>query len=110
MLVLMGGVELPVRAIREQIASAFDLIVHLVRLVDGSRRINRITEVAGLEGDVVTLQDLFVARSPEDGIVANRKYALLGPLRSTGLMPNFLPKLATSGVDLPPNVFQESFE
>jgi pilus assembly protein CpaF len=110
MLVLMGGVELPVRAIREQIASAFDLIVHLVRLVDGSRRINRITEVAGLEGDVVTLQDIFVARSPEDGIVANRKYALLGPLRSTGLMPSFLPKLATSGVELPSRVFEESFE
>ncbi|HZO96426.1 MAG TPA: CpaF family protein [Gaiellaceae bacterium] len=108
MLVLMGGVELPLRAIREQIASAFDLIVHLVRLVDGSRRVSRITEVAGLEGDVVTLQDLFVARSPEDDGYPQRRYALLGPLRSTGLMPSFLPKLATHGVELPTNVFEEA--
>jgi pilus assembly protein CpaF len=110
MLVLMGGVELPVRAIREQIASAFDLIVHLVRLVDGSRRVSRITEVAGLEGDVVTLQDLFVARSPEDDLLTNRRYALLGPLRSTGLLPGFLPKLAASGVELPTDVFDEALE
>jgi pilus assembly protein CpaF len=110
MLVLMGGVELPVRAIREQIASAFDLIVHLVRLVDGNRRISRITEVAGLEGDVVTLQDLFVARSAEDdgGIV--RRHSLLGPLRSSGLMPGFLSKLTTNGVDLPTNVFEVGYE
>ena len=66
MLVLMGGVDLPLRAVREQIASAFDLIIHLVRLIDGSRRVSRITEVFGLEGDVVTLQDLFVTRSTED--------------------------------------------
>jgi pilus assembly protein CpaF len=110
MLVLMGGVELPVRAIREQIASAFDLIVHLVRLVDGSRRVSRITEVSGLEGDVVTLQDLFLARSADDDLGVNRRYALLGPLRSTGLLPNFLPKLATSGVELPHNLFEETFE
>jgi pilus assembly protein CpaF len=110
MLVLMGGVELPVRAIREQIASAFDLIVHLVRLVDGSRRVSRVTEVAGLEGDVVTLQDLFVARSPEDDIGVIRRHALLGPLRSTGLLPGFLPKLSTNGVDLPTDVFEEGYE
>jgi pilus assembly protein CpaF len=110
MLVLMGGVELPVRAIREQIASAFDLIVHLVRLVDGTRRVSRITEVAGLEGDVVTLQDLFIARSPEDDIGLIRRHALLGPLRSTGLLPGFLPKLSTNGVDLSTNVFEEGYE
>jgi len=110
MLVLMGGVELPVRAIREQIASAFDLIVHLVRLVDGSRRLSRITEVSGLEGDVVTLQDLFLARSPEENLATVRRYALLGPLRSTGLFPGFQPKLATSGVELPANLFEEAFE
>ena len=66
MLVLMAGVDLPLRAIREQIASAFDLIIHLTRLVDGTRRVSRITEVAGMEGDVVTMQDLFVARSAEE--------------------------------------------
>jgi pilus assembly protein CpaF len=110
MLVLMGGVELPVRAIREQIASAFDLIVHLVRLVDGNRRVSRVTEVAGLEGDVVTLQDLFVARSAEDDLGVVRRHSLLGPLRSTGLMPGFLSKLTTNGVDLPTNVFEEGYE
>src|SRR5262245_16350909 len=110
MLVLMGGVELPVRAIREQIASAFDLIVHLVRLVDGNRRVSRVTEVAGLEGDVVTLQDIFVARSPEDDIGVIRRHALLGPLRSTGLLPGFLPKLSTNGVDLPTDVFEAEYE
>jgi pilus assembly protein CpaF len=110
MLVLMGGVELPVRAIREQIASAFDLIVHLIRLVDGNRRISRITEVAGLEGDVVTLQDLFVARSAEDDAGIVRRQSLLGPLRSTGLMPGFLSKLTTNGVDVPMNVFDVGYE
>ena len=65
MLVLMAGVELPVKAIREQIAGGFDLLVHIGRLVDGSRRVTQITEISGMEGDVVTLQDLFVARAPE---------------------------------------------
>ena len=110
MLVLMGGVELPVRAIREQIASAFDLIVHLVRLVDGNRRVGRITEVAGLEGDVVTLQDIFVARSSEEDLGVIRRQSLLGPLRSTGLLPGFLPKLTTNGVDVPADVFEAGYE
>ena len=63
MLVLMGGVELPMKAIREQIAGGFDLLIHISRLVDGSRRVTQITEIAGMEGDVVTLQDLFVAKA-----------------------------------------------
>jgi pilus assembly protein CpaF len=102
MLVLMAGVELPVKAIREQIAGGFDLLVHITRLVDGSRRITQVTEIAGMEGDVVTLQDLFVARSPElratDG-------PLLEPLRSTGLRPGFLSKLKANGVDLAPSAW-----
>ncbi len=108
MLVLTAGVELPLRAIREQIASAFDMIIHLTRLVDGTRRVARITEVAGMEGDVVTLQDLFVARSPEEERREGGRVALLGPLRSTGLLPNFLPKLSMHGVELPPNTFAEA--
>jgi pilus assembly protein CpaF len=109
MLVLMAGVDLPLRAVREQIASAFDLIVHLVRLIDGSRRVSRITEVFGLEGDVVTLQDLFVTRSADDESYATSRTSLLGPLRSTGLRPNFLEKLSTHGVELPANAFEEAF-
>jgi pilus assembly protein CpaF len=103
MLVLMAGIDLPVKAIREQIAGGFDLLVHIGRLVDGSRRVTQITEIAGMEGDVVTLQDLFVARSPEVG--ADQGRALLGPLRSTALRPGFLPKLAANGVELPPSTW-----
>jgi pilus assembly protein CpaF len=103
MLVLMGGVELPVKAIREQVAGGFDLLVHIARLVDGSRRITQITEIAGMEGDVVTLQDLFVARSPEHGI--GSASGLLGPLQTTGLRPGFLSKLGANGVELPPSTW-----
>ena len=103
MLVLMAGVELPVKAIREQIAGGFDLLVHIARLVDGSRRITQITEIAGMEGDVVTLQDLFVARVPEHR-GADRP-ALIEPLRSTELRPGFLPRLAANGVELSPSTW-----
>jgi pilus assembly protein CpaF len=108
MLVLIGGLELPLRAIREQIASAFDLIVHLVRLVDGTRRVSHVTEVAGMEGDVVTLQDMFAARTPDQTGGMEGKVSLLGPLRSTGLLPNFLSKFAANGVQVPYHVFEDS--
>jgi pilus assembly protein CpaF len=103
MLVLMAGVELPVKAIREQIAGGFDLLVHIARLVDGSRRVTQITEIAGMEGDVVTLQDMFVARAPE----GNQRFTgeLLEPLTATSLRPGFLPKLKANGVDLPPSAW-----
>jgi pilus assembly protein CpaF len=102
MLVLMAGVELPVKAIREQVSGGFDLLIHIARLVDGSRRITQITEIAGMEGDVVTLQDLFVARSPE---LRAADAPLLEPLRSTGLRPGFLSKLKANGVDLAPSAW-----
>jgi pilus assembly protein CpaF len=103
-LVLTGGVELPHRAIREQIASAFDVLVQIVRLVDGSRRISNISEVVGMESDVITLQDLFVATAPteEDAAWAKR---LLTPLSPTGLKPHFLEKLAANNVLLPADFF-----
>ncbi len=104
-MVLMAGVELPLRAIREQIASAFDLVVHLTRLVDGSRRVTHITEVLGMEADVVTMQDLFVARPPNEEEVS-RTTKLLLPLTATGLKPHFLEKLAVNGVALPGTFFQ----
>ena len=97
MLVLMAGVELPVKAIREQIAGGFDLLVHISRLVDGSRRITQVTEITGMEGEVVTLQDLFVAH-PQEG--HGSQPGMLGPLAPMGLRPNFLPKLLANGVDL----------
>jgi pilus assembly protein CpaF len=106
-LVMTGGVELPHRAIREQIASAFDLLVQITRLVDGSRRVTHITEVLRMESDVVTLQDLFISKQPdEETVVANRGSRLLLPLACTGLKPHFLEKMAASGVVLPPTFFR----
>ena len=103
-LVLTAGVELPHRAIREQIASAFDLLVQIQRLVDGSRRVTHIAEVVGMESDVVTLQDLFLASAPTDADTAGAR-RLLMPLRATGLKPHFLEKLAANNVVLPAGFF-----
>jgi pilus assembly protein CpaF len=103
-LVMTGGVELPHRAIREQIASAFDLLVQITRLVDGSRRVTAISEVLGMESDVVTLQDIFVASPPEEEDISQAR-KLMSPLRATGLKPHFLEKLAANNVVLPPAFF-----
>jgi pilus assembly protein CpaF len=94
-MVLMAGIDLPVRAIREQMASAVDLIVQLTRLKDGSRRITQITEVTGMEGDIVTLQDLYTF-DYRAGMDALGRY--LGGLTPTGLRPRFLERLAEHGV------------
>ena len=105
-LVMTGGVELPHRAIREQIASAFDLLVQIQRLVDGSRRVTHITEVLRMESDVITLQDIFAARPPdEENNPTGGRTRLLTPLQCTGLKPHFLEKLAANGVVLPPSFF-----
>jgi pilus assembly protein CpaF len=104
-LVMTAGVELPHRAIREQIASAFDLLVQIQRLVDGSRRITQITEVLGMEADVVTLQDIFVAAPPDEAEANASSRRILSPLHSTGLKPHFLEKLAANNVVLPPSFF-----
>jgi pilus assembly protein CpaF len=106
-LVMTAGVELPHRAIREQIASAFDLLVQIQRLVDGSRRLTHISEVVGMESDVVTLQDIFIARPPDEEHGSSRSARLLSPLSATGLKPHFLDKLAANGVLLPPAFFGE---
>jgi pilus assembly protein CpaF len=108
-LVLTAGVDLPLRAIREQIASAFDLIVQVVRQVDGTRRVSHITEVVGMEGDVVTLQDLYLAVAPNERDYDNGE-KLLGPLRPTGIKPGFVPKLASHGVVLPRDFFAVEVE
>jgi pilus assembly protein CpaF len=106
-LVLTAGVELPLRAIREQISSAFDLLVQIQRLVDGSRRLTHVTEVLRMESDVVTLQDIFVAKPPdEETAQGQHAMRLLGPLQCTGLKPQFLEKMAASGVSLPPTFFE----
>jgi pilus assembly protein CpaF len=106
-LVLTGGIDLPLRAIREQISSAFDLLIQISRLVDGSRRITHITEVLRMESEVVTLQDIFAARPPdeESSQAGGGRTRLLTPLQCTGLKPHFLEKLAQNGVVLPPSFF-----
>jgi pilus assembly protein CpaF len=104
-LVLTAGVDLPLRAIREQIASAFDLLVQITRSVDGSRKITHITEVLRMESDVITLQDIFLASPPDEETGGTARY--LTPLSATGLKPHFLEKMAQSGVVLPPHYFQE---
>ena len=97
---LMGGIELPIRAIREQIASAIDLICHQERLRDGSRRVVNITEVAGMEGDVITMTDVFAFEQSgiEDGKV-------IGRLRPTGLRPKSINQIEAAGIHLPPSIF-----
>ena len=104
-LVLTAGVELPHRAIREQIASAFDLLVQIERLVDGSRRVTAISEVLGMEADIITLQDVFIASPPDEGETYQVAHRLLSPLRATGLKPHFLEKMAANNVVLPPSFF-----
>jgi pilus assembly protein CpaF len=99
-MVLMSGMELPIRAIREQISSALELVVHQERMRDGSRKIVNITEVAGMEGDIVTMTDVFVF---EQTGIENGK--IMGRLRPTGLRPHFMDKLEGAGIYLPPSIF-----
>jgi len=98
---MMSGMDLPVRVIREQIAAAVDLIVQQTRLDDGQRKVSHITEVQGMEGDVVVLQDIFVldikGKTAEGKIMAN--------LKPTGVRPRFTPRLESHGFKLPPNIF-----
>ncbi len=101
-MVLMAGIDLPVRAIREQVAGALDMVIQQARLKDGSRRITAISEVVGMEGEVITLQDIFTfdfsAGRDEQG-------RFKGGLVSTGLRPKFTQELADMGVDLPTTLF-----
>jgi pilus assembly protein CpaF len=100
-MVLMAGLDLPVRAIREQIASAVDLVLQQSRLQDGSRRITHLTEVQGMEGDVITLQDIFIFE--QKGKDENNK--IIGKSKPTGIRPKFMDKLAANGINLANDVF-----
>jgi len=97
---LMAGMDLPSRAIREQVSSAIDLICHQERMRDGTRKITNLTEVSGMEGEVITMTDIFVFEQTgfENG-------QIMGRLRPTGLRPKFMDKIEASGINLPPSIF-----
>ncbi len=99
-MVLMSGMELPHRAIRDQVASAIDMIVQLSRMRDGSRRVTSITEVQGMEGEVITMAEIF--KFEQSGFENGR---VIGRLRPTGIRPKFIDKIEQSGIHLPPSIF-----
>ncbi|HEX7067711.1 MAG TPA: CpaF family protein [Candidatus Limnocylindria bacterium] len=103
-MVLMAGMDLPLRAIREQISSAVDLIVHQNRLKDGTRKIVNITEVQGMEGDVIVMQDVFVFE--QTGVNEGK---IQGRLKPTGIRPQFVERFEVAGIHLPPNIFGSPF-
>lgn len=105
-MVLLAGIDLPVKAIREQIAGAIDIIIQQSRLKDGARKITNITEVQGMEGDVVVLQDIFVFE--QEGVDEEGK--IIGRLVPTGVRPRFYSRLESSGIYIPPNVFIDGEE
>jgi len=92
--------DLPVRAIREQVSSAIDLVVHEERMRDGSRKIVNISEISGMEGDIITMTDIFVFE--QHGYENNK---VIGRLRPTGLRPKFMEKIEISGIHLPSTIF-----
>ena len=96
----MAGMDLPVRAIREQISSAIDVVCHQARMRDGSRRVTFITEVSGMEGDVITTTDIFAFE--QTGVEEGK---VIGRLRPTGLRPKFMDKIEATGINLPPSIF-----
>lgn len=99
-MVMMAGMELPVRAIREQASSAIDLVVHQERMRDGTRKVTNITEVSGMEGDVITMTDIFIFEQ-----VGFENNQVIGRMHPTGLRPKFIEKIEASGIHLPPSVF-----
>lgn len=101
-MVMMAGMELPLKAIREQVASSIELIVHMERLKDGSRKVVQVSEVQGMESDTIVMQDIFVFHQTgiKNGIVQ-------GALMPTGLRPKFLPKLTANNIEIPEYVFEQ---
>jgi len=102
-MVLMAGMDIPMKAIREQVVSAINLIVHMGRLKDGTRRFTKVTEVEGMEGDVITMQDLFAF----DYMGIDEEGRFKGRIKSTGMRPGFIKKLNNVGIDLPNELFKK---
>jgi len=102
-MVLMAGMELPLKAIREQVASAIELIIHMNRMRDGTRKVTQVSEVQGLEGDSIVMQDMFVYEQ-----TAFQNGRVIGQLKSTGLRPKFAEKFAVNNIEIPANIFETS--
>jgi len=100
-MVLMAGLELPLKAIREQVASAIDLVLHMERLRDGTRKVTQVAEVQGMEGDSIVMQDIFLFE--QTGIQNGR---VVGNLKATGLRPRFAEKFMVNNIELPANIFE----
>ncbi len=103
---LMSNLNLPEKALRQQIASAVSIVVQIARLSDGTRRVTHVTEITGMTGDVVAMQDIFIFEKL--GIDVNGR--VFGRFRATGVAPKFADKLKKAGIVLPPNIFEHSFE
>ena len=103
-MVLMAGMDLPIKVVRQQISAAIDLIVQQTRLKDGSRKVTAITEVAGMEGDTIVLTDIF--KFEQTGVSEDGK--IIGSLKPTGIRPLFTPRLDAAGFKLPPEIFGAS--
>jgi pilus assembly protein CpaF len=99
-MVLMAGVDLPVRAIREQIAGAIDLIIQIARMRDGTRKVVEVTEVQGMEGDIIVTQEIF--KFEQAGVKDGK---ILGKLKPTGIRPKFMEKVEAANIFLPPQIF-----
>ena len=97
---MMAGMDIPIRAVREQVSSAIELVVHQERMRDGTRKVVNITEVSGMEGDIITMTDIFLFE--QVGFENNK---VIGRMRPTGLRPKFMDKIEASGIHLPPSVF-----
>jgi pilus assembly protein CpaF len=102
-MVLMAGMDLPLKAIREQVASAIELIIHMNRMRDGTRKVTKVSEVQGMEGDAIVLQDLFVYDQTDF-----QHGRVIGQLKSTGLRPKFSEKFEINSIELPANIFETS--
>ncbi len=105
-MVLMAGMELPIRAIRDQVVAAIDIIVHLARFLDGSRRVIKVTEVTGMEGEIITLSDIFKFKQ----IGVDEKGKVLGEFQATGVTPTFTETLEARGISLDRSIFQPAKE
>jgi pilus assembly protein CpaF len=102
-LMLLSGVNLPTRAMREQISAGLDVVIHVARMTDGRRRVTGVTEIVGMEGDVIASQDIFLFQQTgvsEDGTV-------IGHFKATGIRPKFADRMAIAGIPVSSDIFEE---